>query len=298
MFNTLKISQYYNLNYEASQEELNQIHNTLDNRVEDQNIILFSKQFDIKGESLVNKYLNPKYKNFRYLMITPFIQEQFNLIEKDLENICTLYTFQKEYGLNNYVLTYNNLLNSGHLPNFKHDMFEVKINELYLSPTTEIDFLQKYANTSLTHIIKSHKMRYCFRREGGTYGARDSHIRFNQFLKNELFVLTHIDDTYDYAQEMVNMCCEILNKYQLSYRVLLNSKQDMSHIAHYTYDVEIWSPSKNAYVEVSSCSSTGQYQTMRSNIIFNKSYAKSFNGTCLAMERLIFGLLDNGIILK
>ncbi len=192
--------------------------------------------------------------------------------------------------------------NTGQLPKFKDDMYQIPEDSLYCIPTAEVpvtnihqgeiipesDLPKKYAAYSA-----------CFRREAGSYG-KDTRglIRVHQFNKVELVKFVHPDKSYEELESLLENAEAILQALGLHYRVLELCSGDLSFSAAKCYDLEVWSPAEQKYLEVSSCSNFENFQSRRGNIRYRKnSTGKSellhtLNGSGVATPRLMVALLE------
>jgi len=192
--------------------------------------------------------------------------------------------------------------NTGQLPKFKDDMYQIPEDSLYCIPTAEVpvtnihqgeiipesDLPKKYAAYSA-----------CFRREAGSYGKDTKGlIRVHQFNKVELVKFVHPDDSYNELELLLENAEAILQALGLHYRVLELCSGDLSFSASKCYDLEVWSPAEQKYLEVSSCSNFENFQSRRGNIRYRKnSTGKSellhtLNGSGVATPRLMVSLLE------
>ena len=112
----------------------------------------------------------------------------------------------------------------------------------------------------------------CFRREAGSYG-KDTRglIRVHQFNKVELVKFVHPDKSYEELESLLENAEAILQALGLHYRVLELCSGDLSFSAAKCYDIEVWSPAEQKYLEVSSCSNFEDFQSRRGNIRYRKN---------------------------
>ena len=192
--------------------------------------------------------------------------------------------------------------NTGQLPKFKDDMYQIPEDSLYCIPTAEVPV----TNIHQGEIIPESELpkKYaaysaCFRREAGSYGKDTKGlIRVHQFNKVELVKFVHPDDSYKELETLLENAEAILQTLGLHYRVLELCSGDLSFSAAKCYDLEVWSPAENKYLEVSSCSNFENFQARRSNIRYrNNSTGKSelihtLNGSGVATPRLMVALLE------
>ena len=140
----------------------------------------------------------------------------------------------------------------------------------------------------------------CFRAEAGSAG-RDTRglIRQHQFNKVELVKFAHPDNSYDELESLTNDAEKILQKLGLPYRVSMLCTGDVGFSSAKTYDIEVWMPSYNRYVEISSCSNFEDYQARRANIRFKDDkgskprFVHTLNGSGLAVGRTVAAILEN-----
>lgn len=190
---------------------------------------------------------------------------------------------------------------TGQLPKFGEDMYKCADDDLYLIPTAEVPITNYYRDDvlSLSELpIKFTGYSACFRREAGSYG-KDSRgfLRVHQFNKIELVKFTSPSSSYDELESLVVDVENILRALELPHRVILLCTGDMSFGSAKTYDLEVWSPCEQKYLEVSSCSNFESYQARRANIRFRNSEGKlefvhTLNGSGLATSRIMVALLE------
>ncbi|MCB1306165.1 MAG: serine--tRNA ligase, partial [Leptospiraceae bacterium] len=138
----------------------------------------------------------------------------------------------------------------------------------------------------------------CFRREAGAAG-KDTRglVRVHQFQKVELVQLCAPEDSSRIHEEMLGHADGILKALQLPYRVLLLSTGDMGATAMKTYDLEVWMPGLNRWLEISSISNCGEYQARRGMIRYKAEkgnrYVHTLNGSGLAAGRTMIAIIEN-----
>ena len=140
----------------------------------------------------------------------------------------------------------------------------------------------------------------CFRREAGSYG-RDTRglVRVHQFDKVELVKFARPQDSYEELDKLVSDAEEVLQLLGLPYRVVELAYGDLSFAAAKCYDLEVFSPGVNRWLEVSSCSNFEDFQARRGNIRFkDKSdnrvkFVHTLNGSGLALARIVVAVLEN-----
>ncbi len=201
-----------------------------------------------------------------------------------------------------YLVTEKALYNSGNLPKFRGDYYEIPEQGLCLIPTAEVSLTNMYANTILATNqlpIRMTAWTSCFRSEAGTYGAHERGlIRIHQFEKCELYSICE-PETSNKELEMMASCGEnILQMLGLHYRVSLLATQDCSFSSSRTYDIEVWLPGQQQYYEVSSCSNCTDFQARRAQIRHRQNQdekptlVNTLNASSLALPRLMVALME------
>jgi len=194
------------------------------------------------------------------------------------------------------------LTGSGQLPKFAEESFRCADDDLWLTPTAEVPITSLHRDEILN--ADQLPLRYaaytpCFRREAGSYG-RDTRglIRLHQFNKVELYWFCHPDHSSAAHQQLTADAEAVLQSLELPYRVLELCTGDLGFSAARTYDLEVWLPGANAYREISSCSTCGDFQARRSSIRFRDgkttALLHTLNGSGLAVGRTMAALLENG----
>lgn len=194
------------------------------------------------------------------------------------------------------------LTGTGNLPKFKKDLFKIEDYELYLIPTAEVPLTNIHRSELLSNEELTKKyVAYtpCFRSEAGSHG-RDVRgiIRQHQFNKVELLKFTRPEDSYDELEKLTSDAENILKKLGLHYRVVLLSTGDLSFSSAKTYDLEVWMPGRNKFVEISSCSNFEDFQARRSKIKYKddsgkKQFVHTLNGSGLAIGRTVAAIMEN-----
>jgi len=196
----------------------------------------------------------------------------------------------------------SSLVGTGQLPKLKEEMYYVGEDDLYLIPTAEVPVTNMYRDEIIERPLPIKHAAYtpCFRREAGAAG-RDTRgiIRVHEFDKVEMVKFVEPETSYDELELLVKDAEDILQRLGLAYRVLLLCTGDMSFAAAKCYDIELWAPGQNAWLEVSSCSNFEDFQARRAGIRFrNKdkktAFVHTLNGSGVALARLVVALLENG----
>ena len=190
----------------------------------------------------------------------------------------------------------------GQLPKFAADMFHLEGTDLWLTPTAEVELTSFYRDETLDAEqlpIKLCAWTACFRSEAGAAGKDTRGLkRQHQFQNVEMFKFTRPDQSYEELETLVSNAEQILQKLGLHYRVVLLCTGDMGFASSKTYDIEVWLPSANEFMEISSCSNTESFQARRSGIRFKPKGGKSdfvhtLNGSGLAVGRTWLSIMEN-----
>ena len=201
-----------------------------------------------------------------------------------------------------FMVNRTSMTGTGQLPKFEEDAFNIKNNDYFLIPTAEVPV----TNIHRGEILKEEDLpKYftaytpCFRAEAGSAG-RDTRglIRNHQFDKVELVKLSKPENSYDELEDLTLEARKILDLLEIPYRVIELCTGDLGFSAAKTYDIEVWLPSYNRYVEISSCSNFEDYQARRANIRYrdkdgNVKFVHTLNGSALAVGRTFAAVLEN-----
>jgi seryl-tRNA synthetase len=226
-------------------------------------------------------------------------------LERELINLM-LETHTGEHGytevLPPFLVNDQSLIGTGNLPKFKEDLFKVEDYNLYLVPTAEVPLTNIHREETLTEDeLPRLYAAYtpCFRSEAGSWG-KDVRgiIRLHQFNKVELLKFTTPETSYRELEKLTRDAEVILQKLGLPYRVLLLCSGDMSFSSAKTYDIEVWMPGRNDYLEISSCSNFADFQARRARIKYKtregkKEFVHTLNGSGLAVGRTVAAIMEN-----
>ena len=202
-----------------------------------------------------------------------------------------------------YMVNRASMTGTGQLPKFEEDAFKVTNNGYFLIPTAEVPVTNLHRDEILDFDslpIKYCAYSACFRAEAGSAG-RDTRglIRQHQFNKVELVKFADPEKSYEELESLTNDAEKLLQKLGIPYRVVCLSTGDLGFSSAKTYDIEVWMPSYNRYVEISSCSNFEDYQARRANIRFKKDakskaqFVHTLNGSGLAVGRTVAAILEN-----
>ena len=192
--------------------------------------------------------------------------------------------------------------NTGQLPKFENDMYSIDGDDLFCIPTAEVPITNYHQGEVISSDLLPYKyMAYsaCFRREAGSYGKDTKGLsRLHQFNKVELVKFAHPEKSYEELELLVKDAEAILQALGLHYRIIELCSGDLSFSAAKCYDLEVWSPADEKYLEVSSCSNFEDFQARRGNIRFRNNLTgkqeliHTLNGSGVATPRLMIALLE------
>ncbi|WP_313339346.1 serine--tRNA ligase [Sedimentibacter sp.] len=202
-----------------------------------------------------------------------------------------------------FMVNKESMYGTGQLPKFEEDMFKLNQKDYYLIPTAEVPVTNIYRDEIIDEVnLPIYMTAYtpCFRAEAGSAG-RDTRglIRNHQFDKVEMVMYSTPEDSYRHLEILTNFAEEILKGLGLPYRVVELCTGDIGFSSAKTYDIEVWMPSYNRYVEISSCSNFEDFQARRANIKYRpKDKGKlelihTLNGSGLAVGRTFAAILEN-----
>lgn len=197
----------------------------------------------------------------------------------------------------------NSMVGTGQLPKFEEDAFKVSNTEYFMVPTAEVPVTNMHRDEILEGDklpIKYCAYTACFRAEAGSAG-RDTRglIRQHQFNKVELVKFTKPEESYAELEKLVNDAESVLKLLKIPYRVVKICIGDLGFTAAMKYDIEVWMPSYNRFVEISSCSNFEDFQARRANIKYKNSVkdkaqlVHTLNGSGVAIGRTVAAILEN-----
>jgi seryl-tRNA synthetase len=191
---------------------------------------------------------------------------------------------------------------TGQIPDKEDQMYVATRDDLYLVPTAEVPV----TNLHRDEILEAAELpiRYaayspCFRREAGAAGKDTRGIlRVHQFDKVEMVLFEKPEDSPEALEWMTSRAEVLLQRLGLPYRVLLMSTGEMGFVQRKKYDLEVWAPGVERWLEVSSCSNFGDYQARRMAIRYRPSpgakpeLVHTLNGSGLALPRIVAAILE------
>ncbi len=195
------------------------------------------------------------------------------------------------------------MIGTTQLPKFEPDMYGLEENQLFLAPTAEVPLTNLYREEILTIVDLPKKLvayTPCFRREAGSAGHQTRGIiRVHQFDKVELVKITTAEKSYDELETLAADAERVLQLLGLHYRIVELCTGDLGFGSAKTYDIEVWSPGQNGYLEVSSCSNFEDFQARRMDLRYKdvdgkNRFCHTLNGSGLALPRLFAALIESG----
>jgi seryl-tRNA synthetase len=200
-----------------------------------------------------------------------------------------------------FLIKPESLLGTAQLPKFEEQLYRCKDDDIYLAPTAEVPV----TNLHRDEIVKLEQMpiKYaaytpCFRREAGSAGlGTRGLIRMHQFDKVELVKITTPERAFTELESLTADAERVLQLLGLHYRTIELCTGDLGFGSTKTYDIEVWAPGQNAYLEVSSCSNFGDFQARRMALRYKADDGKNhfchtLNGSGTALPRLFVALLE------
>ena len=200
-----------------------------------------------------------------------------------------------------FVVNSDSMTGTGQLPKFAEDLYHCQIDDFWLIPTAEVPVTNYFRDDILQAKdlpIKLTAYTPCFRREAGSAGKMTrGMLRVHQFDKVEMVNFVHPDTSFRQLETLVGEAEAILTGLGLHYRVLQLCSGDMGFSAAKCYDLELWAPGEQQWLEVSSCSCFTDYQARRLNCRFKDADGKTklvhtLNGSGVALPRLMVALLE------
>jgi seryl-tRNA synthetase len=195
------------------------------------------------------------------------------------------------------------MLGTGQLPKLEEDMYRVEKDDLFLIPTAEVPVTNLFREEMLAEAdlpMKYTAYTPCFRREAGSYGADTRGLmRIHQFDKVEMVKFVLPETSYDELETLLADAEEVLQLLKIPYRVLALATGDLGFAAAKCYDIEVYAPGIDKWLEVSSCSNCEDFQARRMNLRFRREgggkpeFVHTMNGSGLALPRTVIAIMEN-----
>ncbi|MCH2305724.1 MAG: serine--tRNA ligase [SAR202 cluster bacterium] len=252
------------------------------------NIIDFERGVSVSGSRFfILKGKGAKLQRALINWMSDFHQKEFDCEELYLPNLVNEKT----------------VFGSGQLPKFGENMYVDSDEKLWLVPTAEVPITGMHQNEIFN--IENLPINYvahtpCYRKEKASAGKDKRGMkRVHQFEKIEIYKFVEPKNSENELIKLINQVTEICVQLKIPYRLKQLCSGDLGFSATETYDIEMWSPGSNEWLEVSSCSNCGDFQARRSNIKFRESpktkpkFVHTLNGSGLALPRTIISIIEN-----
>ncbi len=201
-----------------------------------------------------------------------------------------------------YLVSRDSMTGTGQLPKFADESYLSDRDDLWLIPTAEVPVTNLHRGELLSASdlpVKYTAYSPCFRREAGAAG-KDTRglLRVHQFDKVELVRYESPDRSRDALEELTRQAETLLERLDLHYRRVSLAAGDLGFSSAMTFDLEVWSPGVEKWLEVSSCSTFTDYQARRANIRYRPApgekpaFVHTLNGSALALPRVVAALLE------
>jgi seryl-tRNA synthetase len=195
------------------------------------------------------------------------------------------------------------MVGSGNLPKFADNLYHDEQDDFWFVPTAEVPITNLHRDEIISPgILPLYYVAYtaCFRREKMSAGKDTRGIkRGHQFDKVELYKLTEPSASDQELEKMVNAAEQVCRKLELPYRIVQLCTADLSFASARSYDIEMWAPGCQEWLEVSSCSNCTDFQARRANIRYRPSpdtkpqFVHTLNGSGLALPRVMIAIMEN-----
>lgn len=198
-----------------------------------------------------------------------------------------------------FIVNTDSMRGTGQLPKMAEDMYHCEVDDFWLVPTAEVPVTNIHRNEILPNLpVYLTAYTPCFRREAGSAGKDTRGIkRVHQFDKVEMVKFVDPATSYDELEALVQNAGDVLEGLGLHYRVLKLCSGDISFSCAKCYDLELWAPAGDEWLEVSSCSNFEDFQARRLNCRYRGADGKphlvhTLNGSGVALPRLMIALLE------
>ena len=195
------------------------------------------------------------------------------------------------------------MVGSGQLPKFAENIYHYIEDDLWFVGTAEIPLTNLHRNEILSkESLPLYYASYtaCFRREKMSAGKDTRGIkRGHQFDKVELYKFTEAETSDDELEKLTHDAEEVCQKLELPYRVRQLCTGDLGFTAVKSYDIDVWAPGCEEWLEVSSCSNCSDFQARRANIRYRPfpgakpQFVHTLNGSGLALPRVMISIMEN-----
>ncbi len=200
-----------------------------------------------------------------------------------------------------FLVNSESMIGTGQLPKMAEDMYKITEDDLWLVPTAEVPVTNIYREEIIEQELPIYLTAYtpCWRREAGAAG-KDTRgmIRVHQFDKVEMVKFVKPEGSYDELESLLQNALDVIERLDLNYRILSLCSGDISFAAAKCYDIELWAPGQDDWLEVSSCSNFEDFQARRAKIRYRDANGKpqfihTLNGSGVALPRIMVAILEN-----
>jgi len=202
-----------------------------------------------------------------------------------------------------YMVKRECLFGSGNLPKFADNIYHDAEEDYWFIPTAEVPLTNLHRDEILAPgVLPLNYVAYtaCFRREKMSAGKDTRGIkRLHQFDKVEMYKFTEPATSNDELDKMVKNAETVCQKLGLAYRISMLCTEELGFGSSKSFDIEVWAPGIEEWLEVSSCSNCLDFQARRANIRYRPTleakpqYVHTLNGSGLALPRIVIALLEN-----
>jgi len=201
-----------------------------------------------------------------------------------------------------YLSNRPSMLGTGQLPLLEEDMYRLELDDYFLVPTGEVTITNIHREEILSADdlpLKYVGFTPCFRREAGSYGRETRGlIRIHQFDKVELVKFVEPQSSYRELEALLADAEGIISRLELPYRIMALPTGELSFASAKCYDIELWAPAQDEWLEVSSCSNFEDFQARRARIRYrdeeeNIDYLHTLNASGVALPRTVVAILEN-----
>ena len=203
-----------------------------------------------------------------------------------------------------YLVNKKTMIGSGNLPKFEDTLFSDSKNDLWLIPTGEVSINSLFYDEIIEQELPLKYVTHtpCFRDEKSSAGRDTRGIkRVHQFEKVELYRFENPQNSLNAFHEMVNEVCKLCEELEFTYRIVELCSGDLGFQSAKTYDIEVWSPGCEEWLEVSSISTCTDFQSRRTSTRFRDpldskiKFPHTLNGSGMAIPRIIIAILENNL---
>jgi len=195
------------------------------------------------------------------------------------------------------------MVGSGNLPKFADNLYHDEEDDLWFVPTAEVPLTNLHRDEIISPgMLPIYYVAYtaCFRREKMSAGKDTRGIkRGHQFDKVEMYKFTEPANSDAELGKMLANAEDVCQRLGLTYRIKLLCTADLGFVSQKSYDVEMWAPGVEEWLEVSSCSNCGDFQARRANIRYRPAsdskpqFVHTLNGSGLALPRVVIAIMEN-----